>query len=217
MPNLHHTIYGASPSDAKANLILLHGFGHTAEIAYQDVKGAIPDDVRVFALHGPVSVGGASDGGCAWFEIVAGETGPPQPNLAQESTSRAAIEDFFKKCDENLPLIVMGFGQGGVMASHLYLEHPEKMQLCVLGSARIMPHLLEEYPIGAVHSAVPLIWTHGEDDPVLRFGDAQATADSLKQDGISLTWLPHEGGHEWPSIADRVVAAEIMKMTSKEK
>ncbi|KCZ53283.1 hypothetical protein HY29_03440 [Hyphomonas beringensis] len=217
MSDLDHTIYGASPSDAKANLILLHGFGHTAEIAYQAMKGAIPDDVRVFALHGPVPVGSPSERGCAWFEITPGEAGPPQPNLAQESTSRAAIANFFNTCDANLPLIVMGFGQGGVMASHLYLEHPEKMQLCVLGSARIMPHLLEQYPPGAQHNAVPVVWTHGKNDPVLHFADAQATADKLKRDGVPLTWLPHEGGHEWPSIADRVAASEIMKTTGKEK
>lgn len=215
MTSLEHTIYGASPSDAKANLILLHGFGHTAETVYQDMKGAIPDDVRVLALHGPVPVGNATDGGCAWFEIAVRESAPPQPNLSQESTSRAAIGDFIKTCGTDLPLIVMGFGQGGVMAAHLYLEHPEKMQLCVFGAARIMPHLLEKYPPGPHHHTVPVVWTHGEHDPVLQFTDAQSTADRLRRDGVPLTWLPHGGGHEWPSSADKVVTAEILTTIGK--
>ena len=209
---LPHTVHGPSPEQARANLILLHGMGHTDEIALRDLGAAIPDDVRTFALRGPIPFGQALGTGYAWFEITPGASGPPQPNLEQERTSRAAIEEFIDSCGTGLPLILMGFGQGAVLAAHLYLEHPEKMQLCVLGAARIMPHIRELHPVGTAHRGVPLIWAHGKDDPILPFGAAQATAESLRDDGVEVTWLPHDGAHEWSSSADGVVSGRIRQI-----
>ncbi|KCZ86131.1 phospholipase/carboxylesterase [Hyphomonas adhaerens MHS-3] len=209
---LAYTAHGPSSEKAKANLILLHGMGHTDAIAFHDLAAAIPNDVRTFALRGPIPFGQTSGTGYAWFEITPVASGPPQPNLEQERTSRASIGEFIDSCGTDLPLILMGFGQGAVLAAHLYLEHPEKMQLCVLGAARVMPHIRDQYPIGPAHRDVPLIWTHGKDDPILPFSAAQATAESLRQDSLEVTWLPHDGGHEWPDAANGVVSRRIRQM-----
>ncbi|MEM5518089.1 hypothetical protein WNY37_14115 [Henriciella sp. AS95] len=208
-PSLKYTVHSASSDTATANVILLHGLGHTDSIVYDDIKGAIPSGARIYALQGPHPFGQAPDKGFGWFNIEFNESGPPTPDLEQEASSRQAIAAFLDTPEPSLPLILIGFGQGGVMAAHLFLQHPEKMQMCIVASGRIMPHLLEAHPPGPAHQSVPLIWVHGESDPVIPLAAAQAAADQLKTAGVGLTFMPHAGGHEWPEKFNSAVSAEI--------
>ena len=103
------------------------------------------------------------------------------------------------------------------MAAHLFLQHPGKLQLCVVASGRIMPNLLEAHPPGPAHRDAPLIWVHGESDPVIPFSAAQAAAEKLKAAGVGLTFMPHAGGHEWPNELNTSVFAEISAAISNSK
>lgn len=206
---LKYSVHGASAAEATANVVLLHGLGHTDSIVYDDIKEAIPSGVRIYALRGPNPFGQAPDKGFGWFNIEFNDAGPPTPDLDQEASSRQAIAELLDTLDRNLPLILIGFGQGGVMAAHLFLQHPDKLQMCVVASGRIMPHLLKAHPPGPAHQDVPLIWVHGEGDPVIPLSAAQAAAEQLKAAGVGLTFMPHAGGHEWPNEFNSTVSAEI--------
>ena len=211
---LDYSVHGAPVADATANVVLLHGLGHTDSIVYDDIKDAIPSGVRIYALRASHPFGEAPDNGFGWFNIEFNDAGPPTPDLQQEVSSRQAIADFLDTLDPSLPLVLIGFGQGGVMAAHLFLEHPDKLQMCIVASGRIMPHLLEAYPLGQAHEDVPLIWVHGEDDPVIPFRAAQAAAEQFNTAGIGLALMPHAGGHEWPKELNSSVADEILSAIS---
>ncbi|KCZ99645.1 phospholipase/carboxylesterase [Hyphomonas polymorpha PS728] len=207
------TVHGPSEEEAIANAVILHGLGQTEDIVFEQLKGAIPPGVRVLALQAPFPFGPASDAGYAWFNIdIAGAAGPPRPDLAQESFSRQIISDFVDTLAPRLPRILFGFGQGGVMAVHLYLQRPESMQLCIAASARVMPHLIEEFPPGPRHQGVPVIWVHGESDPVIPFESARASVGTLTAAGTCLKWITHRGGHEWPGHHSQDVMLEIERL-----
>lgn len=210
-------VHGTSASDPIANVVLLHGLGHTEEIVYRDLEDAIPSGVRIHSLRAPFPFGEAPNEGFGWFNIEFDGSGPPKPDLSQEAASRKAIGNFLDTLDPAIPLIIMGFGQGGVMAANLYLQHPERMRLCVVASGRIMPHLLEQHPPGLAHHPVPVIWVHGEQDPVIPIEAAHQAAEQLKLAGIQLTWLPHAGGHEWPDAFSAAVNAEVTKAIRRSK
>ncbi|WP_084419903.1 alpha/beta hydrolase [Henriciella litoralis] len=204
-----YSVHGASANEATANIVLLHGLGHTETIVYDDIKDALPAGGRIFSLRAPHPFGQAPDNGFGWFNIEFNESGPPKPDLEQEASSRQAIADFLDTLDSSLPLVLIGFGQGGVMAAHLFLQHPEKLQMCIVASGRIMPHLLEAYPPGEAHQKVPLILVHGESDPIIPIAAAQAAAEQLGAAGVGLTLMPHPGGHEWPDAFNAPVSTEI--------
>ena len=206
---LEYSVHGAPADEATANVVLLHGLGHTDSIVYDDIKGALPSGVRIYSLRAPHPFGQAPDKGFGWFNIEFNDAGPPTPDLEQEASSRQAIAAFLDKLDTSLPLVLIGFGQGGVMAAHVFLQHPDKLQMCVVASGRIMPNLFEAYPAGSAHRDVPLIWVHGESDPIIPLDAAHAAADQLKAAGVGLTLMPHAGGHEWPKEFDPAVSSLI--------
>ena len=207
------TVHGPPEEEAIANAVILHGLGQNEGIVFEQLKGAIPQGVRVLALQAPFPFGQASAEGHAWFNIdLGGAAGPPKPDLAQEAFSRQILSDFVDTLEPRLPRILFGFGQGGVMAVHLYLQRPESMQLCIAASARVMPHLLEEFPPGPRHQAVPVIWVHGQSDPVIPFESARTSAGNLTAAGTRLKWIAHSGGHVWPFHHNQDIMQEIERV-----
>ncbi|MEN9713730.1 MAG: hypothetical protein RLZZ164_394 [Actinomycetota bacterium] len=118
-------------SDAQPIILLLHGYGANEK----DLIDIVP---FLKLTHAWVSLRGGlatQHGGFAWFPLAA----PGIPNVDDVVD---ATEDIWHWIDENLsadsPLIVIGFSQGGLMASQLLRTRPSRILDTVILSGFVL-------------------------------------------------------------------------------
>lgn len=104
--------------------LLLHGYGAN-ERDLPSLMGFLPD-LPWAALRAPISLG--SDA-YAWYGITA----PLTPSREEVELATAAVWDWVEQCiPEDSPLIVLGFSQGGLMATQLLRTRPARLAATVI-------------------------------------------------------------------------------------
>lgn len=100
-------------------VLLLHGFGsHESHLA--GVGRHLPDDVAWAALRAPLAMGAEQ---FAWFPIST----PGTPDPAPVALATAALEEWVATyVPASVPVVPVGFSQGGLMASQLLRTDPER-------------------------------------------------------------------------------------------
>lgn len=111
---------GGVPEAKKPVVVLLHGYGSN-EQDLPSLMNFLPGNLPWVSLRAPLALGGSS---FAWFPLAA--PGHPDPtNVA------IATDIIWKWIDENLPetspIIVIGFSQGGLMATQLLRTRPDRI------------------------------------------------------------------------------------------
>ena len=100
-------------------------------------------------------------------------------------------------------LVLAGFSQGGAMALHTALRHPERLA-GVLALSCFLPlaHLVAG-EASAANGATPVFMAHGVHDPLIPLARAHSARDTLAGLGHPIEW------HEYP-IPHSVSDTEIM-------
>jgi phospholipase/carboxylesterase len=206
------TVRVTGSGKSRALILMLHGYAMG------------PDDLVPFAHslrvpaefyvpEGPVA---AEPAGRAWWPIdqerraIAISRGPrdlceehPEGADAARRALGALVSTLGAK-HPDLPLVLLGFSQGGMLACDAHLRGVvDAAALVLLSSSRIS---VDEWaPLASRLKGLPVLISHGRLDDDLGFHAGEALRDFCAAAGAEATWVPFDGGHEIPLVVWRHV------------
>ena len=184
-----------------ASIIILHGLGADGN----DFAPIIPEldlppqPIRFVFPHAPMQPV-TINGGMrmrAWYDITDGANRREDERGVR--ASQALIETLIDREKERGTkaerLVLAGFSQGGAIALHTGLRHPERI-------AGVMA-LSTYVPVGEKLSAeastanrdVPIFMAHGSDDPIIPLGRAEQSRGLLQSLGYPVEWREYRMPH----------------------
>lgn len=185
---LEHRKAGVGLKRARLIVVLLHGYGSTAD----DLVG----------LAGMID-SGVSTGyifPAAPIELGSGRRGWNLPDGEGFDASRGQVLELLMYLHETYPqadVVVGGFSQGATLAISLLAEHLTQVK----GYLFFSPGwYLSHQPRGG--DDLPGVFlSHGEKDSILPFTGSEALRAHLGEAGYVVTWFPFAGGHTIPAAA----------------
>ncbi len=143
----------------------------------------------------------------AWYDVTAagGERREDEAGVrASQRLIEALIERERRRGIAARRLVLAGFSQGGAMALHTGLRHPERLAGIVALSCFLpLPDRLAE-EASAANRDVPILMAHGVHDAIVPLARARRSRDVLAALGYRVQWreyaMPHAVSPE--EIAD---------------
>lgn len=186
-----------------ASVIWLHGLGadgHDFEPIVPHLVLPSGPDLRFVFPHAPIRPvtvnGGASMR--AWFDIVSLSADGPQDEAGFEDALTAVRDLIATETNAGIDsarIVLAGFSQGGAVAMHATLGHPQALAgLMVLSSFLPSPERLQARRHPANHR-LPILLCHGRSDPMLPESFGRATRDALLAMGYAVQWHTYPMGH----------------------
>lgn len=189
---------------AAGTVIWLHGLGADAH----DFEPIVPllnlDQPLKFVFPNapvrPVTINAGMEMR-AWYDI---DPGAPLAGEADIRESAAAIEALIDaEVDAEVEagiarekIVLAGFSQGGVIALHLGLRHPQRLAGIMALSTYVHDpeHLTEEVSFASVD--VPIFMAHGLSDPMIPIARAVTSREALLQLNYQVEWHEYGMGHQ---------------------
>ncbi|MEB3303748.1 MAG: dienelactone hydrolase family protein [Cyanobacteriota bacterium] len=174
------------PQQAERRLVLLHGWGADADDLLDlgsQLLGAQASEVSVVALRAPHPHPGGM--GWQWYDLGL-------PNWPELPAARADLLRRLEDLSSSVPLertALLGFSQGAAMAIDVAVGAGLPLAGLIGCSGYPHPGWEPQQPL------MPILLTHGREDPVVPFGACEALEQSLKASGGSVDTLPFHGGH----------------------
>jgi len=201
-------------------VILLHGFGANGHDLAPLADMLDPERTLHFIFpEGPKEVPiGPHMTGNAWFELNMQEVeaamaagtyrsyvdDPPVGFEESVNSLRPLIVDYAGRFEN---LILGGFSQGGMVASHLALTSDIEVKKLILMSTTLVNKETLQQTIGSGKNLPTTFLSHGDQDPILSPEIAREFATFLGQKGVSVESHFFQGGHEIPyHVAEKLKA-----------
>lgn len=189
--------------DGPPTLVLLHGYGGTAEHWLQFVGHLQPpDNARLIFPQGPLRGPGSGMRGWWWLDIR-GHIPPGQPMADFSIASPAGIKVASRLLRNYLadiegPIVLGGFSQGAMLSGEIAFQTDQELAALVLlgGTTVNEAAWVDRFP---GRRRLPIFIAHGRQDSVLPFAIAERFAGKLKTAGLNVTWFPFDGGHNIPA------------------
>src|SRR6267143_1754555 len=201
MPELLDAIEIETRKNPTASSIWLHGLGADGN----DFVSIVPElrlpkaAIRFVFPHAPVRPV-TINGGMrmrAWYDITDGAN-----RLEDERGVRASqvlIEALIGREKERGTkagrLVLAGFSQGGAIALHTGLRHPERIAGIMALSAYVPVGEKLSAEASTANRGVPIFMGHGSDDPIIQLVRAEQSRNLLKSLGYPVEWheyaMPH--------------------------
>ncbi|PYM12848.1 MAG: carboxylesterase [Candidatus Rokuibacteriota bacterium] len=215
MNELLETVEIETRRSPRAAVVWLHGLGadgHDFEPIVPEL--GLPDDlaVRFVFPHAPMRPVTINNGWVmrAWYD-VRDDRGVRREDQEGVRASQEAIEQLIaREKARGIPasaLVLAGFSQGGAMALHTGLRHPERLA-GVMALSCFLP--LADKLDGEASPAnrdVPIFMAHGRDDPLIPYARATSARDRLLALGYRVEW------HDYP-MAHAVCGEEIAHISA---
>ncbi len=198
-------------------VVLMHGYGAPGEDLLPLFRVLpVPREVRFAFPEAPLAPPDfAAFGGRAWWQIdvaalqLAAAAGrardrtnetPPGMVVAREQMN-AVLDGLEHKLGVSGDRIVLGgFSQGAMLATDIALHRKQPLAgLALLSSTLLCRDVWA--PLMAARAALPVLQTHGREDPLLSFEIAVELRDLWRAAGAKVEWVEFRGGHEIPSVA----------------
>lgn len=186
--------------EAAASVIWLHGLGADA----RDFEPVVPlleltAPVRFVFPNAPVRPV-TINGGMrmrAWYDIDPGAPLAAGPEIRRSAEALAAL--VARENDRGIAtsrIVLAGFSQGGVIALHLGLRHPERFGGIMALSTYLHDHehLADEASLAGVD--VPIFMAHGVHDPMIPISRAITAREALRALGYRVEWHEYPMGHQ---------------------
>jgi phospholipase/carboxylesterase len=191
----------ARPPDAA--VIWMHGLGDDGH-GWSEIVPALrlpgTAAIRFLFPHAPVMPVTINNGFRmrAWYDISENDL-RNRADLAGVRRSQALVEALMAREQARgiaaRRIVLAGFSQGGAIALHAGLRHPQRIAgILALSTYLIAPESLAA-EAAAANRDVPIFMAHGTQDPVIQFRWAEASRDFLAQSGYRVEWhaypMPH--------------------------
>lgn len=196
-------------------VILLHGFGAPGD----DLVGLwptlqAPPGTRFLFPVGPLSLQMGYGESRAWWMIdleklerdrAAGrprDLSRESPKGLSEARSEvlALLEDVNRRLGADPARTVLGgFSQGAMLACDVALHTDRPFSGLVLLSGTLLARQ-EWAPLMPKRKGLRVLQSHGSEDPLLPFAQAEQLRDLLSQAGLKMDWVGFRGGHEIPPV-----------------
>ncbi len=188
--------------DARASVIWLHGLGadgHDFEPIVPELRLPAELGVRFIFPHAPVRPVTLNAGMAmrAWYDIIAlgGNAQQDEDGIRQSARQvEALIQREYERGVPANRIVLAGFSQGGAIALHLGLRHPERLA-GIMGLSTYLPlgDTVEEERHSA-NAQTPVFLAHGSMDPVVPMTMGERSRDGLQAMGYSVEW------HDYPMV-----------------
>lgn len=191
-------------SAANAAVIWLHGLGADGN----DFVPIVPEldlprhlqarfvfphaEVRPVTLNGGMAMR-------AWYDILSLDRGGAQDEAGIRGAAArvdALIAEQEAAGVARERIVVAGFSQGGAIALHTGLRHPQQLA-GVMGLSTYLPldHTLEA-EASAANRAMPILMCHGSRDPMLPMALGQGSCQHLARMGWAPEWREYPMEHQ---------------------
>ncbi|OLC01136.1 MAG: carboxylesterase [Candidatus Rokubacteria bacterium 13_1_40CM_68_15] len=199
MSALLETLEVETAPSPRAAVIWMHGLGADGHDFAGIERQVTPPGaaVRYVYPHAPMMAVTINNGYVmrAWYDVF-GAAGERREDEAGVRASQARVEQLIaREKSRGIParaIVLAGFSQGGAMALHTGLRHPERLAgvmalSCFLPVARTLAA-----EASAPNRDVPIFMAHGVADAVIPVTRARAARDTLLGLGYKVEW------HEYP-------------------
>jgi phospholipase/carboxylesterase len=176
-----------------ASVIWLHGLGadgHDFVPIVPELRLTAAEAPRFVFPHAPVRAVTINNGMHmrAWYDIF--EFSPSaREDAAGIRASAEIVEGYVQRerdagvaCER---IVLAGFSQGGAIALHAGLHHPERLAGIMALSAYLPLRAELEAPV-PTNRGLPILMCHGEQDPVLPVALAELSRDLLQAQGYQV-------------------------------
>lgn len=182
-------------SPAKASIVWLHGLGadgHDFEPVAKMLAKGFPCPVRFVLPHAPrmpvtINMGMQMP---AWYDMLNLEH-PRNVNWDTVRTSEqnicALLERERARGISSDKLFLAGFSQGGALALRIGLKREQALAGVLALSTYLLVEQDEVFPVDKKNK-LPVFMAHGEQDPVIPFSLAEASRNTIKQQGCEVQW-----------------------------
>ena len=208
------TVEVVSAANPQGSVIWLHGLGADGH----DFEPLVPElgldgqlNLRFVFPHAPVRPvtinGGMSMR--AWFDILSLERGGLQDEAGIRASGSQLEVLIDRELDRGIPhekIVLAGFSQGGAIALHTGLRHPQRLAgLMALSTYLPLQDSFDREVANDTNAQpreLPIFMAHGTLDPMLPLALGQHSQQTLENAGYEVEW------HDYP-MAHAVCAEEI--------
>jgi phospholipase/carboxylesterase len=228
MAELEVRIAGGSDQSGAGSgpvVVLLHGYGAGGDdlVPLAHVLNQSPDVRFVFPAAPLAPPELAAYGGRAWWPLdiealqLAATQGKARERALETpaglSDARASVSALLTEVQRDLGvapehIVLGGFSQGAMLACDVALHSALPLAGLVLLSSTLISQN-EWQPRMAARKLLPVLQTHGLQDPLLPVAQARALRDLFRAAGVAVKWLEFQGGHELPEPVLRELALFI--------
>jgi phospholipase/carboxylesterase len=201
LPCVERVVGDGSPTAA---VVWMHGLGADGNdfvpvLPYLGLGGG--EAVRFVFPHAP-SIPVTINGGFvmpAWYDIRDGDlaTRHDEDGIRRSAKSLSAL--VRREIERGVApgrIVLAGFSQGGAMALHNGLRHPEPLAgIIALSTYLVLDDRLAEERSEA-NAATPVLMVHGSMDPIVALERGEAARDRLRELGYPVEWHQFPMGHE---------------------
>jgi phospholipase/carboxylesterase len=200
------------PERARAQVVLLHGYDMRPE-DLEPFSHSLGSPAVFYFPRGPHAVGARTH---AWWpidderrsqQLAVGPRDLHEEFPPGRPAARAALGTFLDSIRAQapeLPLVLGGFSQGGMLACDTVLCSRQPVSALVMfSSSRIA---FSEWLVNRERLAgLPVLVSHGLHDADLAFHAGEALRDFYRDSRAEVTWQPFDGGHEIPLVVWRAL------------
>ena len=182
----------------QAAVIWLHGLGadgHDFEPIVPELRLAKP--VRFVFPHAPVRPVTVNQGMRmrAWYDILQ-FGGGPEDDAGVRGSQKQVDEMIAAEQKRGMKKIILaGFSQGGAIALHTALRHPEKLDAVLALSTYLPLNATLEAERSQANQNVPVFMAHGQYDDIIPLVRAEQSRAVLERLGYKVEWhvypMPH--------------------------
>lgn len=197
--------------EANACVIWLHGLGadgHDFEAIVPELAVSARQVIRFVFPHAPKRPVTINNGYVmrAWYDILAIDKGSPQDEEGIRDAAKIVLGLIDEQNSQGIPcsrIVLAGFSQGGAIALHAALRHPESLA-GVMALSTYLP--LQQYLPGEIEAAnrgIAVFMAHGSMDDVVPPGLGEDARECLRSYGCEVEWKSYAMPHS--VCADEVV------------
>lgn len=180
----------------KRVLLLLHGWTGD-ENAMWTFTNNFPTDYAIIAPRAPFSAP-KEKGGYSWRDLKPGTWGSPTlDELRPPADALVSLVDEWRATLNiaNARFDVVGFSQGGALATLLAILYPQRIRKLAVLAGFVPKGVAEAHLLPNMLDGIQCFWAHGTEDNLVSFERGRSSAEMLEKAGAQLRFCAADVGH----------------------